>query len=620
MPMQADGGNRRSGAPGAWLGGFSTRAPGSAPGTTHRGLELLAWEGASSPSIFEADSLTAIFDGVLYERAELASQLGADTSASDAELALRAWRRWDDGALDRIKGLFAFVIADSATRRVLAARDPLGIYPLFYAESAGLFLASTSIELLIRHPSVSRAVNRPALAGLLCHHWPDGEETFFAGVRRVPAGHALSVGPAGRRVFRHWDPAPPDQPMQWVSHEEFEQFEALFRQAVARCLTLGQTGVFLSGGLDSVSVALIAADEARRRSLPLPRALSMTFVGEPDEERIQRGVASQLHLIQTLLPFKEAAGPEGIVMSALELSAQWPWPLLNPWRPAYRQLGLAGKELGVQAAMTGEGGDEWLALSSQYAADLLRRLDFGGLWRMGALTCRSYQASPYAAARMLLRHGPRTLAMAALRTVLERTAPWVIRARRREQHRRSRPAWVAPDPELRREMDRRADQEVDEARRRPKPRGFYLRNVRGIFTAISRSMELEESFELGRSIGIRMLQPFWDADLVAFLYRTPPEYLVWNGRTKGPIRRLVAERLPGLGFESQRKVTIGTVWRDMMAAEVPRAWQKMGGLTALPALGLVDLTMLERAMALRSWHAFPLTAALNVEAWLRPRL
>ena len=368
-----------------------------------------------------------------------------------------------------------------------------------------------------------------------------------------------------------------------------------------------------------MSVAVMAADETRRRGLPLPMALSMTFVGEPDEEQIQREVAARLQLPQVLLPFEEASGPEGIVMSGLELSAKWPWPVLNPWRPAYRALALAGKERGVQVVLTGEGGDEWLALSPKHAADLLRRLDFGGLWRMGQLTRRSYKASTYNAFRMLLRHGARTLAAAAARSVLQNTAPWIIRARRRRQHRRSNPGWVAPDPALRREMDRRADREVD-AGRGPKPPGFYLRNIRAIFTAVSRSMELEESFELGRNVGVRLLQPFWDVDLVTFLYRTPPDFLVWNGRTKGPIRRFLAERLPGLGFETQRKVTIGTVWRDMMAAEVPHAWQKMGGLTALPALGLVDVAALERAMAARSWNAFGLTGTLNVEAWLRPRL
>jgi asparagine synthase (glutamine-hydrolysing) len=573
-----------------------------------------------SPSIAQAGTMGAIFDGVLYNRSELIAQFGAEPFATDAELILQAWRRWGDGLLGRVKGLFALVVADSASEHVLAARDPVGIYPLFYSETPRQLLLSTSIELLVRQPDVSRDVNRPALAGLLCYHWPDGEETFFAQVRRVPAGHAMSINPGGWRLFRHWDPSPPDQPMRWVSGEEFEQFDGLFRQAVDRCLQFGPTGVFLSGGLDSVSVAVAGRDETRRRGLPVPLGLSMTFVGEPDEERIQRGVASQLDMPQVLLPFKEAAGPEGIVMAALELSAQWPWPVLNPWRPAYRELGLAGKRRGVQVILTGEGGDEWLALSPQYAADLVRRLDFAGLWRMGTLTCQSYTASPAGAARMLFRHGVRTLAMAAARQVLQRTAPSVIRARRRQQHRRSNPGWVAPDPELRREMDRRADRDVEEARRRPKPPGFYLRNVRGILTAVSRSMELEESFELGRSVGVRLLQPFWDADLVTFLYRTPPEYLTWNGRTKGPIRRMVAERLPGLGFESQRKVTIGTVWRDMMAAEVPRAWQKMGGLAALPALGLVDMGALERAMAARSWNAFRLTGTLNVEAWLRPRL
>jgi asparagine synthase (glutamine-hydrolysing) len=609
-----------SGGPGAWLAavGCDPAAVGAAPGSAR--VRILRAGPTAPPDVVESGPVAAIFDGTLYNRVELAQSLSGDTGCSDAQLIADGWRRWGRDLLPRLSGIYALVVRDEERGEILAARDPLGIYPLFYAEKGRRLLCSTSIELLVRHPEVSHAVNRPALAGLLCYHWPLAEETFFADVQRIPAGHALWVHRSGRALFRHWDPAPPELPMRWVREDELDQFEMLFRQAVARCLGHGPTAIFLSGGLDSASVALIGAEEARRGAAPLPLALSMTFVGEPDEQRIQEGVAAQLELQQVLMPFAEAAGSEGIVMAGLELSARWPWPLLNPWRPAYRELGLAGVARGRRVILTGEGGDEWLALSSQYAADLLRRLDLAGLARMGALTCRSYKANAYQAVRMLLRHGVRTLATAAARRALQQAAPWVLRLRRRQQHRNSRPPWVAPDPALRREMDRRADQEVEAERRRVKPRSFYLRNVRGIFGAVSRSMELEESFELGRDIGARLLQPFWDADLVAFLYRTPPELLIWNGRTKGPLRRLLAHRLPGLGFETQRKVTIGTVWRDMMAAEVPHAWRKMGGLSALPALGLVDLEGLEEAMGARSWHAFRLTGTLNVEAWLRPRL
>jgi asparagine synthase (glutamine-hydrolysing) len=606
-------------APGAWLVGSDSGLEGTADDPGVPATRLVRAEGTSPPAIAEAGPVTAVFDGVLYNREDLISLLGADPRSSDAALALQAWRRWDGDALSHLNGIFALVLEDRDRRTLLAARDPLGIYPLFYARARRRWLFSTSVDLLVHHPDVSGAFNRPVLAGLVCHLWPDADETCFEQIRRVPAGHGLVVAATGHRLFRYWDPAPPDRPMPWVGPDEVEQFEGLFRQAVDRCLAFGPTGVFLSGGLDSVSVAVTAGDESARRGVPRPMGLSMTFAGEPNEEHIQREVAARLGLRQVLLPFEEAAGPEGIVMAWMELSSRWPWPVLNPWRPAYRQLALAGKDRGVDVVLTGEGGDEWLALSPKYAADLLRRLDFGGLWRMGQLTRRSYEASAYNAARLLLRHGVRTLAMSALRTTLQHTAPWVVRARRRSQHRQRNPGWVAPDPTLRREMDQRADREVD-AGRGPKPPSYYLRNIRAIFTAVGRSMELEETFELGRSAGIRLLQPFWDPDLVTFLYRTPPEYLIWNGRTKGPLRRLLAERLPGLGFEAQRKVTIGTMWRDMMAAEVPHVWHKMGGLKALPALGLVDVAALERSMGARSWEAFSVTSTLNVEAWLRPRL
>ncbi len=102
------------------------------------------------------------------------------------------------------------------------------------------------------------------------------------------------------------------------------------------------------------------------------------------------------------------------------------------------------------------------------------------------------------------------------------------------------------------------------------------------------AMELEEYFEAGRRLGVRFGHPFWDADLLTLLYRTPPELLNQGGRSKGLVRSMLARRFPELGFERQRKVSGTPVSRRIFVEEGGAAWRRLGGATALSDLGVVD--------------------------------
>ena len=141
----------------------------------------------------------------------------------------------------------------------------------------------------------------------------------------------------------------------------------------------GPTGIFLSGGFDSISVAAFATDIARRTAQPDPIALSLAF---PDptcnEEVVQRGVAKGLGIDQVLLSFEEALGGRGLIEAATGLIAEWPVPMLNLWNPAYATLAARGRARGCRVILTGNGGDEWLAVSPFLAADLIKSLDVVG--------------------------------------------------------------------------------------------------------------------------------------------------------------------------------------------------------------------------------------------------
>ena len=590
-----------------------------------RTLRLFGEAGQPLPGTAERESCGLVFDGVLYNRAELWGRL-ADASppaADDAALVLEAYLRWGDPALCALKGIFALCIWDARRDRLLCARDPVGIYPLFYADAGRELLLSTSVEALIRHPRVSSEVNRAALADHLCLRWPKLEETFFSAVSRVPPGHAMRLERAGRQVYRYWTPVPADRPIDWVTDDQLEQFDSLLEQAVHRCMELGPAAIYQSGGIDSVSVASAAVNVARREGLSMPWALSLVFPDpEESEEAVQRAVATELGLPQVLATMAEAVGPQGLIGSGLEITAQRPAPLLNAWHPAYRHLALEGKRRGCHLILTGHGGDEWLDISPYLAADLLRALDVGGLYRLWDSWRHSYSLGAARVARNVLwRFGARPLLGGAARRVLRSVGPGLLTGRRRGRFMQQLPHWLAPDPALREELYQRYEQSMSI----PGAEGYYLHDLRRYLDNARGPLEFEEYFENGRRLGMRLLHPFWDVDLIEFLYRIPPHLLYRGGHTKGFVREGLARKFPGLGFERQKKVISLGYFTSINLEEGWLAWQKLGGAPALAKLGIVDHPALEAAMP-GLYHAGGMADAYRIrgvlfgEAWLRPRL
>jgi asparagine synthase (glutamine-hydrolysing) len=594
-------------------------------------LELSSGDDAESeaagplegPRVARNGECSALLDGVLHNRAELERRFRVDGS-TDSELALEAYLRWGEGALGELKGIYVLVVGDRKHERILCARDRLGSHPLFYAHGSGELLLSTSIEVLLRDRRVSNEVSRAALADHLAHRWPDPGETYFSAVRRVPPGHALVAGSREHRVYRYWSPVATDGTVDWVTENELEQFEGLLDQAVARFLALGPAGIYLSGGLDSVSVAAIAASSSREQGLPAPWALSLGFSHqEANEQAIQRSVARDLDLPQLLVPFEEAAGPDGLIAATLELNRRSPAPVVNMWLPAYHYLATQGRQRGCRVVLTGQGGDEWLSVTPLYAADLILSLDLKGLFRLWGNQRRSYPIP----ARTILRNiawrfGTRPL----LGLAADRIAPGPTRSLRRRRAIRATPSWVAPDPVLRREL---ADRTQASIPARPSAGQIYLSEMNRALDHPLVAMELEEAFESGRELGLRFGHPFWDADLLTFLYRTPPELLNQGGRSKGLVRGMLARRFPELGFERQRKVTGTPVVRELVSREGKVAWRRMGRVTALAELGIVDegavSTLIEGVLdetKSPKKNPYPYRAwdILALEAWVRPRL
>jgi asparagine synthetase B (glutamine-hydrolysing) len=564
--------------------------------------------------------ISCFLHGELFDReAVLGSADGDWQNDCDADRVLRAYEQLGHASLANLRGSFVVAIIDRSRGVTIVARDPMGSHPLFYAQTGSCVHFAFTPHALLAQPSVSRRFNRAALADHLCLRWPDPHETFFADIRRVPPGWCAVLAEGRLRLERYWFPVPENEPVQWLTTEESECFDGVLDRAVERCLSVGPTGIFLSGGLDSITVAAVASDRARRTGRSLPLALSLEF---PDptcnESAIQSAVARKLELRQHLISVDEAVGSRPLMEQALELNQRLAAPLLNAWLPAYLSLAQRAQREGVRTILTGQGGDEWLSVSPYLAADLIGRGAFLELvWFFGTLR-RSYQFSSLALARdSLWSRGVRPL----VGRMMHRLVPAHHQARRVARVLAGDPTWLAADPRLREEQRNRTARGLAHS---DPPQGFYLRELQtGIDHALV-SWELEEQYELGRRTNIRYLHPLLDPDLVQLLYRTPPRALSSGGRTKGLVRATLSRRFPGLGFDRQRKLAATSYFRALILQAGSALIRAAGEFPALSALDVVDG---------RATRAFVLDALkqpgpglpkvfymVNLEMWVRSHM
>lgn len=569
------------------------------------GLAVSRSEG-SDLRIAEDEDLVVLFCGLLTNAGEL--ERGA-TQADAARIALGLVKARGADGFSALRGPFGVIAWNRRAGTLLVGRDQIGLEPLFYARAGSQWLLSPSPDVLAAQPGVSREADAVAMSEWLCGWFPAVEDTAYRDVKRVPPGSAMTL--PGGDVRRYWDPFDEARPVEWLREEDLGQFEGLVRRAVGRAAQGLAPAIFLSGGVDSISVALTAADLAESDTRPL--ALSLVF---PDprssEETVQTGVARQLGIEQILVPFHEAAGPRGLLAEALDMSATWPQPMWNIWSPAYTALARQAMARGRRVILTGRGGDEWLTISPYLLADQLKRGDFAGMWRLLQMRRRSNNLrNARAMAQLVWITACRPLGSAALDAIAP--GPW--HRRRRQKLWNARPAWVAPDPAIRRAMEDRLDRWIDPARPR---HGFYHREGRTALRHPAITHDMEETQEFGRRHNARMLHPFWDVDLIEMLHRVPPDLLMADGRSKSLLRRRLSARLPGLGLENRGKISAAHVFRGVMERETPAVLQTMGGIRALARMGAVASADIQ-SEAQRLAGPGRLWTLVNLENWARRR-
>lgn len=305
---------------------------------------------------------TLVYNGEIYDAAEHRDRLatfGAEfTTTSDTEVLLHAWAREGEACLGWLNGMFGFAVWDNLKSTLTLVRDSVGIKPLYYHEDARGGLAfSSELPALMAHPAVERRLDPRALSALLVDRCVHDPWTLLDGVHQLPPGHILEWR-AGQVHVRPYAP-----PMLW-GHEATEAWEpddaadalrGLLDETVRSHLVADvPVGVFLSGGVDSSTVAALAARAASDRGERLS-SFSVGFAHpDYDESAIAREVAAHLETDHHELRVDNLGFDLAVIDRILDHVGQ---PLGDPsCIPTFLVSQLAREH--VKVALSGDGGDE----------------------------------------------------------------------------------------------------------------------------------------------------------------------------------------------------------------------------------------------------------------------
>ena len=221
-------------------------------------------QGEKQPVCLAGLPFKIVFDGRLDNRDELVAALGFRSAEagdiSDAAMVLHAYARWGEDCVQRFLGEFAFAILDEQRSELILARDPLGDRTLFYSRTGSCYVIASEPWAVTAAKDSPPELNESAVAHYFSFQVPEDGQTLFKDVYELLPAHIMIIDATRERLIRYWKPDFSRRLRGLTDVEYAEQFRALLEESVrCRMRSSSPVGVLMSGGLDSTSVACIAA-------------------------------------------------------------------------------------------------------------------------------------------------------------------------------------------------------------------------------------------------------------------------------------------------------------------------------------------------------------------------
>lgn len=545
-----------------------------------------------------------LLDGFVDNEQELAAELGAVTGLSLEELLAAGYRRWGRGLPARLRGDFVLLVWDGEQGEGLIARDQLGVRSLYLGEPAGALCFASEI-----HHLLELLPTRPAPDPASVAHWISlgnrpGAATLYAGVRRLNPGSLLALDRHGEREERYWVPRFAE-PLALPMDQLAERTRAALERAVRRRIDPdGETGVLMSGGLDSASVAALAAAQAPRRV----SAHAGVFPEHPavDESDLIDELRDALALPGITMEVR--AG--GLLASALESQQAWQVPLLG-WGDFWvLPLLRAAAAAGVTVTLGGDGGDELFGARAYVLADRLR----GGHPRQALALALEL---PGAGERPPRREVARVLGELGLAGAI-RYGPH--EAFRRSLGRAHAPRWLLAGTR----RDLLDSQDPLEWKRLDGPR-WWAHAAHGLTRGVEETGIFEHQRRRAALAGLEARHPLFDLDLLELALRHPPEATLDPHRNRPVLRASMAGLLP-----DSVRLRPAKAWFDSLIVEclsgpddatvrrlITEPGAELAGYVDQEAVrcALFDTGSRERAGSFRWMHQ--VWRLLTAECWLR---
>jgi len=334
-------------------------------GLAMRRLSIIDVKTGHQPLSNEDENIWIVFNGEIYNHQQLRADLEAAghryRTKSDTETIVHLYEQYGRDCVNHLRGMFAFAIWDRPKRKLFIARDRLGIKPLYYRYSNGQFLFGSEVKTILAYPGVKPEFNQAGLAEYLAFGYLTGEDTFYAGIKKLLPGHTLEADEAGTiSIQPYWDLSVAADPDNKPRSHYVKGYRELLEQCVdSHLMSDVPLGVFLSGGLDS---SVIAALTAKGRQEPI-RTFAVGYGEEafselPFARQVAKHIGSEHHEVR---------------LSRQEFFDYLPkliWhedePIVWPSSISLYAVAKLARER-VTVVLTGEGSDETLAGYTRYA-------------------------------------------------------------------------------------------------------------------------------------------------------------------------------------------------------------------------------------------------------------
>jgi len=578
-------------------------------GLAHRRLSILDLTAAGhQPMCNEDGSVWVVYNGQLFDFAPVRDRLEAKghvfRSRTDTEVLVHLYEERGCDLVDEVDGMFAFALWDARRRRLLLARDRVGIKPLVYAEAPGGLVFASELRALLALPWLPRDVDDLGVVRYLYQSTLPGEASVIRGIRKLPPAHRLIAEGGRTRIERYWSleegPAADGGSLEAAADELEARLESAVRTHLVADVPVG---AFLSGGLDSLAVTRAAV----RVAGPGLQTFSARFADERADEGPH---AAEVAAVLGTVHHEVLIGPElGSTLPEVIEAGDEPFAVASAL--ALHRLARFARER-VKVVLSGDGADELLAgYPWRHEPEIGRGSRPAALLRaLGMTAARSLRGSRAGGPGLPAQLASRVSRL--LRRPAERYAEVVGLFTPEEMQALVEPAAAAlareawrTNPVRARYADGGASDEVN-------------RRLRADFATTLVDEMLTKVDRMTMTAGLEARVPFLDRRLVEWAFRLPGRHKV-RGLGKRVLRRALAASFPRAAARPKHgfDVPLGPWLRGPLRGLLldtlsPEAVRRRGLLRERAVTRIVEAHLRGRGD-----HSRKLFALMVLEMWMR---